>query len=340
VTVLVPSATARFGNLRYDRHITALSADLGLLPATNAVTAILPRDVEIDAVPGDPAEVTIDGGDGGANVLTGSVRAVRRTAATTVVTATDAGADLAHLRPAATYEGQSVAEIAGALVREAGASAGTMLAPVRLAAYVAHQQRTAAEHVARLAELGGAIACVEADGSVTLKPRPLGLPDAALRYGRELIAYRVEDQPAPPAAVVVGNGPAGIVPFPNAFQHTTDPLTAGGGQPGADAVWDPAHALRMPLAVEAAAKEANARRAADAQRVMADCWLLPSVRPGQLVEVQDLPDRLSGGPWLVTSVVHVLDGRGGGTTSIRGVVGGDALGGLLGAALSAIGSLL
>jgi hypothetical protein len=256
------------------------------------------------------------------------------------VTASDAGADLAHLRPAATYEGQSVAEIVGALVRDAGASAGTMLAPVRLAAYVAHQQRTAAEHVAHLAALGGAVANVEADGAVSVKPRPLGVPDAALRYGRELVAYRVEDQPAPPAAVVVGNGPAGIVPFPTAFQQTTDALTAGGGDPGADAVWEPSAALRMPLAVQAAAKEVNARRAAAAQRLLAECWLLPSVRPGQLVEVQDLPDRLPGGPWLVTSVVHHLDGRAGGTTSIRAVVGGDALGSLLGAALSAIGSLL
>jgi len=340
VTVLAPAATARFGNLRYDRHVTSLSADLGLLPAVNRVTAVLPRDVPVDAAPGDPAEITLDGGEGSATVLTGTVGSVRRTATANVVTAVDAGALLARLRPAATFDGQSVADVVRKLAADAGAPTGTLLAPARLAAYVAHQQRTGAEHVAELARLGGALALVDADGEVSLLPRPPGPPDRALLFGREFTDYRVDDLPARPQVVVVGNGPGGFVPAPDAFLHTATPLTAGGADPGPSVVWAPAPALRLPAAVEAAAKEANAARAAGAQRLVADCWLLPEVRPGQLLEVQGLPGRLPAGPWLVTSVVHTLDGRAGGATRLRAVVGGDALGSLLGAALAALGSLL
>ena len=340
MTVLAPVATARFGNLRYETHITSLAADLGLLPAVNRVTAVLPRDVPVDAAPGDPAEVSIDGGDGSSTVLTGTVATIRRTATGTAITAVDAGAALARMRPASTFEAQSVADMVRALAGDAGTQTGTLLAPVRLAAYVAHQQRTGAEHVAELARLGGAIAMVDADGGVSVMPRPSGPPDSALLFGRELTEYQVDDLPASPQVVVVGNGSAGFVPAPDAFRQTTTPLTAGGADPGPSTVWQPQAALRLPTAVEGAAQEANAERAAGAQRLVADCWLLPAVRPGQLVEVQGLPGRLPAGPWLVTSVVHTLDGRTGGTTRLRAVVGGDALGSLLGAALAALGSLL
>lgn len=328
------------GNLRYDTHVSSLTADLGLLPAVNHVTAVLPRDVPVDAAPGDPAEIAIDGGDGEAPVLTGTVAVIRRSAAATLFTATDAGAALARLRPAATYESQSVADIVGALARDAGVDTGTVMAPIRLAAYVAHQQRTAAEHVAALALLGGGLATVGADGALSVSLRPLGVPDHALRYGREFTAYLVDDAPAPPQVALVGNGPAGFIPFPNAFLHTTSPLDGGASEPGPDMVWQPEPALRMPLAVTAANKEASARRAASAQRLTADCWLLPAMRPGQLVEVQGLPAGLPAGPWLLTAVVHRLDGRLGGSTRLRAVVGGDMLGSLLGAALGALGGLL
>ncbi|HVF14081.1 MAG TPA: hypothetical protein VM942_05735 [Acidimicrobiales bacterium] len=340
MTVLAAAATARFGNLRYEHQVTSVSADLGLLPAVNRVTVVLPRAVPVDAAPGDPAEISLDGGDGSAAVLTGTVGMIRRTATASVLTAVDAGALLARLRPAATFDGQSVADVVRKLAGDAGAPIGTLTAPLRLAAYVAHQQRTGAEHVAELARLGGALALVDADGGVSVVPRPPGTPDRALLFGREFTSYRVDDLPAGPQVVVVGNGPAGFVPAPDAFLHTSAPLTAGGADPGPSVVWEPEPALRLPAAVEGAAKEANAARAAGAQRLVADCWLLPAVRPGQLLEVQGLPGRLPAGPWLVTSVVHTLDARAGGATRLRAVVGGDALGSLLGAALGALGSVL
>lgn len=342
MTVLTPAAQARFGNLRYGSHIASLSVDLGLLPAVNRVAAVFPPGVPVEAAAGDPAEVTMDGGDGAATVLTGTVFSVRRTVASTVVTAVDAGAALARLRPAATYEAQSVADIVAGLAALAGVTAQAVLAPTRLAVYVASQQRTGAEHVAELARLAGALAAVDAEGRVTVGPRPPGPPDAALRHGREIVAYRVEESAPLPAVVVVGNGTAGFVPSPDALVASPSALTAGGGDPGGDSVWQPMLALRTAAAVEGATREANAARAAPAVRLRADCWLLPALRPGQVIEVQDLPEGLAGGPWLLTSVVHALDGRAGGVTRLRAVAGGSStsLAGLAAGALGGVGGLL
>ena len=67
------------------------------------------------------------------------------------------------------------------------------------------------------------------------------------------------------------------------------------------------------------------------------CWLLPALRPGELVEVQDLPDGISGGPWLVTHVQHRV-GPMGATTRFDAVSGEG--GGLLAGLLGALGGLL
>jgi hypothetical protein len=341
VTVLAPAVAARFGELRYDQHIGVLVAELGVLPAVNIVDCALPAAVPVDAIAGDPAEVTLDGGDGAATILTGQVAAVRRTPDATVVTAIDAGGLLARLRPAATYEAQSVTDIAAALAGDVGAATGRLDPSSRLAFYVAHQGLTAAEHVARLASLGGLLATVNAEGELDMTIRPPGPPDAALLFGREFTTYDVvEATPAHPSPVAVGHGPAGFVPAPNGLLESTDALTGGAPDPGPDAMWLPSPALRTPAAVTAASREVATATSAAATRLRADCWLLPGLRPGQLIEVQGLPERLPAGPWLVSAVRHRAGGAGGGATAVEATLGGAALGDLLGAALGALGSLL
>jgi hypothetical protein len=60
-----------------------------------------------------------------------------------------------------------------------------------------------------------------------------------------------------------------------------------------------------------------------------------------VVEVQELPDGLAGGPWLLTHVVHRLRPGAGGTTSFEGEsAGAGGAADLLAGALSAAGGLL
>ncbi len=328
---------ARFGNKRYESHVSALVVDLGLLPGVNSVIARLPRAVPVDAAPGDPADLTLDNGEEEALVLTGLTRSVARGLAETQVTAVDAGAALAATRPAASYSGQSAGDIISGLAGEAGLDMGrSTLGGERFESYVATQGRTGAEHVARLALYGGGIAMVEADGSLAAVAYPEPPASRALRYGREILAYQVTDT-APGASTVpigAGVGPAGD---PRALIPSTEAISGGAPEPSATVRWRPEGALRSQGAQRAAAEAADSAHGASGQKLTATCWLLPALRPGKLVEVQDLPDGISGGPWLVTHVRHRV-GPMGATTRFDAVSGEG--GGLLAGLLGALGGLL
>jgi hypothetical protein len=62
----------------------------------------------------------------------------------------------------------------------------------------------------------------------------------------------------------------------------------------------------------------------------------------RFVDVQSLPDGLSGGPWLITRVTHRLAPNRGGETLLEGESADteSLLGALIGAALGTIGGLL
>jgi hypothetical protein len=173
---------------------------------------------------------------------------------------------------------------------------------------------------------------------------PNGTPDHALLYGREIVSYEVTDATGLGARgqrVVVGNGPAGSGDAPEALLHSPGVLPGEAPKPGAGALWAAMPVLRTPAAAQAATQAAGRLAAAAGSRVQARCFLLPFLRPGAVVEVQELPGGLSGGPWLITHVRHRLDPRRGGLTVFYGVsAGAGGPGGLLGAALGAVGGLL
>ena len=338
---LAPSTGFTLGDRRYGAHASKLTVTLALLPGVDSFRVTLPARADVTCVPGDQALLELDGGEGSTTVITGKVRGVRRGLDGIEVWAADAGADLAAVRPAATYVGQAGEDVVSALAGEAGVSLGAVDLDLPLASYVAHQQRTSAEHVAILADLGGTVASVDGDGSVTLRKRPSGPADAALLFGRELIDYQVHDGPAQPARVLIGNGPAGTVEAPDALRPTVDRLPEDAPSPGAGAVWRPAPILRTPSVIASASRAADGATGAASKRLTARCFLLPKLRPGMAIEIQSLPDGFDGGPWLLTRVVHRVGADGAGTTRLEAESGaGGAGGGLLGAALSAVGSLL
>jgi hypothetical protein len=337
---LSPIASLELGSLGYTAHIAELHVTLRLLPGVNSFSAALPREAELDAAPGDPARLELDGGEGAQTVLTGTVRALRHGLRSTRAVAADGGADLAALRPNATYERQDARAVIRALASDAGADVGRLDVDLAMAAFVAHQGRTAAEHVAALADLAGAVAGFDADGALgAAAPAPVA--DVALRHGRELVACEVDGWPGPPAQPSpVGFGPAGTPQAPGALRHTLAVLPAGAPAAGASAVRVPAAVLRSPTAATAAGLAAGGRHAAEGARLRGRAFLLPGLRPGAVLDVQDLPAPLSGGPWLVTAVTHRLHPLEGGSTTFEARSAGGLGAGLAGAALSALGGLL
>lgn len=339
---LIPSAALTLGNLQYTTHPVDLVVTLVPLPGVSHFRATLPAGIELRAAPDDQGTLELDGGEGSETVLTGKVRAFHRRLMATDVLVGDAAAALARFRPCATYEKQNAKNVIRALAGDAGVSVDSIDIDLPLAAYVAHQGRTAAEHVATLAALAGGLARVNGDGELQVMSWPEGQPDLALRYGREIMEYSVTEHPGAPAQLMmIGSGTAGSPEAPAALRPSLDPLPDDAPDPGPDAVWTPAAVLRTPQTAKTASSAAGLRAGAQAQRVRARCFLLPALRPGVVIEVQDLPNDLSRGPWILTRVVHHLKPGRGGVTVFEGISGeGGGLASLLGAALAAVGSLL
>ncbi len=336
---LTPSATVVLGSLRYEAQIAGIAATLVPLPGVNSCTVIFPAGVKLTAVPGDDASLELDGGDGRELVMTGKVRRIRRALLRTEVTVADAGEDLARFRPRATFERQNARDVIRSLSSAAGAEAASLDIDLPLASYVAHQRRTAGEHIANLAKLAGAAANVNAEGALEVLPVP-AQPEVALLHGREVIDCHSDASATPEAArFMIGNGPAGAADEPGALRHSLKPLPGNAPKSGAAAIWAAAPILRTPAAALTASQAADADAAAGASRVTARCFLQPILRAGMVAEIQGLPNDLAGGPWLLTRVVHRLDPHTGGTTAFEGV-SAKAGGGLFASALSDAGSFL
>ncbi|WOD39718.1 contractile injection system protein, VgrG/Pvc8 family [Nodosilinea sp. E11] len=339
---LSPAITVTLGNLRYTTQVAQVQVELNNLPGVGRFQVTLPPTVELTAVPGDAVELSLEGGEGEELVLTGTVQRVQRGLWSTVVVGVDGGATLAQFRPAATYERQSAKQIIQALAGEVNLSVGRVELEVPLAAYVAHQGRTAAEHIALLAELGGAIAQFDANNALTVVSAAVSQPELALRYGRELLAYSVEERAAPAQQLaLIGHGPAGSADAPNALRHSLKGVPDNAPAAGRQTVRRSVALLRSPQVAQRASQAATQQAARLTQQVTAHTFLLPALRPGTVLEVQDLPDGLASGAWLLTRVQHWLDPLHGGSTTFEGVTVAPAglLDGLLGSALSALGGL-
>ena len=338
MNVLVNTVSVQLGRLRYDSHASHVRVDLGLLPSVNSVTITLPPQVGVSAGPGDDAILSLNNGEGSTEVLTGTVQRVAKGPRRTEVVAADAGAVLAAARIAQSFQDMTPGDVAQNIAGEVGANLQSLLLAMDpLPLYVADQRRTAAEHIARLAELGGGFGQVDAGGDVQLGPWPFLPPTRALLQGREVIDYAASVHAGGPDLAFVGMGAGAAGADPRALAQGTEPVSAGADDPGSALEWQSRPALRSNIAVSTATEGARGARAARSARMQATCWLLPDLRPGMVIKVQGVDDGVSGGPWLLTHVRHDVSRPSGGLTRLRAVSAegpsllgalGDALGGL------------
>lgn len=335
---LSPAVSLTLGNLRYDTHAALAQVCLQPLPRGGAAELSLPAAVRFEAAPGDRASLDLDGGEGTSTVLTGKLRAVGAAFTSRLAQLSDAAGALADYRPAVTFERQSAAQIIRKLASDVSITVGDVELELELPAYVAHPNRSAAEHIAELARLGGALALCDAQGRLLVRARPSGQPTAALRYGREI--QRCETQRAQLVngqRFAIGFGPAGSASAPDALRPTTGALPADAASGGAGVRRTPKPVLRSAGSASAASRALQVTAAARAERLVAHCWLLPALRPGDVIEVQDLPDALAGGPWLLDRVEHRVSAGRGCTTLYAQSAG--ASGTRLDAALGAVAAI-
>jgi hypothetical protein len=100
--------------------------------------------------------------------------------------------------------------------------------------------------------------------------------------------------------------------------------------------------LRTPKVVLAAGDAYAKAQAGVGRRLRAHGFLQPALRPGTVVEIQQLPGAFADGTWLLTRVVHRLRPYDAGTTTFESESLAAAAGapGLLASAVAAVGSLL
>lgn len=342
--MLQPALSLILGNLQYESHVDGCLVTLGLLPQVNYVSVSLPVGVKISAEVGDDASLSLLSDGEMTLVFTGKIGRIQHGFHAVEVLLVDSGQALAQVRAAATYEGQDSGKVIRSLARAVGVTVASVEATLPLASYVAHQNATVAEHVARLATLSGCIAHVSANNRLNVVTRPVGLPDVALLYGREFVRYAARTIAAPAdQLILVGNGPAGNPAEPGALRHSTTILPASAPTPSVTARRIPAPLLKTPSAAVAAGQSINQARAAGTRSLTAHCFLLPHIRPGQVVQVQGLPAGIPAGSWLVTRIEHRLHGMDAGQSIVHAELADLAafgLDALLGAALNAVGGLL
>lgn len=307
-SLLRPSYALQVGSKLWTEQLVGLELRLEAAPLLNVLTAVLPAVAPLEAEPGQPVLLTLDNGETESAVFSGQIESVRHGFGELRLTALDAGGQLSRFRPAITFEQATAATVVRGLCDEIGVEVGGLEDGARLAFYVADPSRTALEHVARVCAWGGALARVGADGKLETLVVNAAQPEQALRFGRELLALDQAQAAAPiETFVVAGEAGVGEASAPEALRPTTD-FFAGQrpGGPSASQVWRFEPALRTAPAAATAGAALDRLYRASRQGGAFDAWLLPTLRPGTVFEIQDLPDGLRGGPFWAYQVRHRL----------------------------------
>jgi hypothetical protein len=340
--MLQPSYTLTLGNQRWTNQALAIDLELGTAPLVDRLEIRFPFAAPVSAATGDHVSLSLNNGEKSGDVFGGVVMSIGRTLGEIRVTAVNSGGTLAQYRPAATYESVTAGTVIRNLCGEANVDVASVEDGVSLAFFVADGSRSAWDHIARVCGWSGSIARVNSDNEVEAPVLDATTPDLALRYGRELLTItNTEFTRGIESFTVVGESGAGDTGSNDAFRLSTDFFQGNAPDaPSPTSRWRTEPALRT---VEGAARAGASRTRSyksSGQRGVFNAFLQPGLRPGTIVQIQDLPSGLPAGPLWLYSVHHRLRADGA-LTSARYCQGGDSFNpaGLLGALKSLVGGL-
>jgi hypothetical protein len=257
-------------------------------------------------------------------VFAGTIDRVRRTPAATVVSIVNAGGLMARVRPAVTFEQISAGDLVRELCGEAGVDPGDIEDGVSLPFYVADPERTGWQHASRVAAWSGAVLTVSSENKVDATVIDATQAEFALRYGRELLWYAFDaSESYLETFATAGESGVGDAADEKVLRTTAD-FFAGNrpSGPGPGSSWRSLPALRTAKAAAAAAAARKRVYAATRDVGHLTAFLLPHVRPGTVIELQDLPD-MPVHPYWVRRVEHAFSAAGA-LTRVGCARGGDA----------------
>ena len=324
-SLILPTYSLDLGSQRFTEQAIEITVTLALAPVVDCLTVTFPAAVKLSAAAGDPAVIKLANGEKDGPVFAGTIEAIHRSFDAVRVRALNSGGLLVRVRPAVTYDQVSAGDVVKGLCDEAGVTAGDVEDGVDLAYYAADPSRNAYEHIARVCDWSGAIARVTTDDELETLVLDASAASAALKFGRELLsmdyaarAERVD------SFVVAGESGAGSTSAPKALKLVSDFF--GGSRPdgpSAKARWASEPALRTAKSAASAGASRQRNYGASRARGYFNAFLQPDLRPGTVVEIQDLPDGFPSDLIWLRRVRHVI-GQAGGVTRANFCKGGDA----------------
>ena len=309
---LSPGYTVTLGNQQWTTQAIRLELVLNPAPLIDSLEVVFPTAAAPGAELDGPATLSLASGEADADVFSGTIAGLDRRFDTVRIRALDAGGLLARFRPAVTYEQVSAGRVIRNLCGEVGVSTGSVEEGPSFPFYVADDRRTALEHVARLSAFGGAMARVSADNQLETVVVTATQADRALRYGREITTLSRRQEAAPlESFAVAGESGAGSHSVPEALRPTTD-FFAGSRPAGPDAghVWRWQPALRTAQAAQRAGAAMTLAYKTSRAGGTLEAFLQPDLRPGSVIEIQDLPGPPARARLRIDSVRHRLSGAG------------------------------
>lgn len=303
--MLVVAHELTVGTLRYESHVEALVVRRGVLPIVDRLDVAMPRGVRVDATPGDDVALSLDAGEGPADVFSGTVASVRRGPRSTTIVAKAVSHLLARSRPSLSLEQVTVGDVIGQLCTDIGVDIAEIDDGPTMARYVTIARSTALDEVVRLAGLVGATASVTASGAVRASAAPPS--EVRLTYGREVLDVTASAPADSTSTFVVGGDGAGEPGAPNGLWPTDDFWAGGAAAPGPESRWRIAHELRSTDAATVAGDAWATRDLASRARGRLHCWLQPALSPDDALEVADAPDDLALGPMRIRQIVHRVE---------------------------------
>jgi hypothetical protein len=197
----------------WKRSIARIVIDMGLAPEVDAAHIVLSDDAQAPPTGiADEGTIALGYEDAGSTtVFTGRIDAITKAVRGDRRIAISNGASaLAALRVRQSYENQSAGDLVEDLAKRAGIDTGDVAAGPDLSFIVLDAERSAWEHIARLARISGHFAHISPEGKLDFRPPDDGEPVAAFTWGIDIIALeRTESEAAFDAVTFSGEGSAG-----------------------------------------------------------------------------------------------------------------------------------
>ena len=298
-----PSATITIDGkslTAYEAGVVRLTVDMAHGTHHTAELMLWPKSKFASTAAGASITVAlgVDGDD--EDLLTGEVAGMGGSPEAVRLDAVSATIALSRSRKSQTYISQSIADIVNDLASEVDVD--EVSADLTLSAYSVDLRRTVWAHLVELASLAGADLGCAGSGGLRFVPPASGPGSFTFMFGATVLEWHIANVTSPPVPKVAPSGAASEQGSDKWHWLLHDPVGEAADPTrvvGAFHTRDAADALVKSL------KERAARSAVRGSlRLVGEAGL----RPGEVIEIKDLPGPAAG-PFRLLNVRHTFDAR-------------------------------